>query len=306
MTNFRLFFNFLALLMALSFQISYANSKNFASKDVKSILVKGINFDITFEDKASKQIKVITNDKIDISLKSGQLEIINSDFYSKRKWGSNQKTLKIQIKGPSKKVNIHGDQINASFKKWKAKSFLSATKASVTDSQRKGDLNLFIRKGSFKSTGHTTGSVYLNGFVVQADMSNFKNVKTGFYFNSGKLKISKGSGDLSFSTDRAPVSIKRFSGNVNGGSYFAPVQANVKVKNKMNISSKQGNLRIYLSGGVGARVYAYSESGKVYAPKYMHKEYTGKSTKVVGRAKGAKSRARVHLKTDTGLIQVYN
>lgn len=300
----------LKLLISLTF-LSFAalfcqaetQKQLFEASTIKSFFVEGIEIQASFKYKKSLKIEVVASPSLSIKIKNGQLEIKDRQYQTSRYWKTNSKKQIVKIVGPSKPLKMFASQAQLEFSNWKSDTFVSARKAQIKDQGRKGSLKIFIREGSLISNKHTKGEIYLKGFLVKASVRNFADIKTHFYFNEGSLKLHKGSGDLSFVTDKAPVQIYSFSGNIKGRSKSSNIRASVKATESIEVFSKKGTLSFY-SISTGARLLAYSESGKVYVPKNMHKKYSGKSTKAVGRLRGRKQQARVSLKTDTGIISV--
>lgn len=284
---------------------AYAGKQSFLAKKVESINLKGLNIQASFVAKNSSNIVVdIKGGSVSANLKDGLLKIYDPKYKSKGNWESFQKVVTVTVVGPSREVNLFASEVQVKFSNWKKDTFLSARKAKVIDKARRGSLNLFIREGEFTSTKHKKGKLQINGFSVKASINEFSDLESVLRFNEGQLKITKGSGSIFFTVDKAPVYIRNFEGNLTGSTQFSSVNATVKVKNKINISSQKGDLRFYLKG-VAAKLTAYTENGKIYAPNYMYKQYSGKSVKVTGRMKGSKKQGHVSLTTDTGTIQVY-
>ena len=207
----------------------------------------------------------------------------------------------LTIKGPSVPINFYLSSASIKISNWKDPVYIFLFQGQVEGVKNKGDWNLVLKKGKVTSVEHE-GNVSLKSFSVE---SLFKKFKGSFdvQFNEGSFKVSRGEGDVSFISDKGKISVSRFEGSLKGETVSGNVAASIKPKS-VDVFSKSGRLNFYFRK-TGPRVSAYSEKGKVYAPKYFYKKYSGTSLKASGRLKGIPKKGEVHLKTDTGNISFY-
>ncbi len=298
------------LFLAVVFScISYGETKVFLAKDIHSIKVEGVKMKVVFKYRASKNFQIEwKKDSFSIKIKKAILEIKDPSYQSKSSWVSSnlfsKKEMTLKIIGPSKPVSIFAADVNGYFTKWKSPVFISAThKSKVSGNQNSSSWNLFSKDLNLNLNRHT-GPIHFRGFSLKAKLQKISKTKSYFYFNDGLLKMTEGSGDIFFTTDRAKIDIKKFEGNLVGTTQSGSVNVSVKIDKKIDIFSKEGDLRFYFRE-TGPRFFAYTERGKIYAPNYMYKEYSGKSLKVTGRMNKNKKQGRVSLKTDVGSIYAY-
>lgn len=284
--------------------LAKTQQKSFKASQVKSVLLEGVNIQASFVNKKNPQIEVLADKSLSVKIKNGQLKIINHQYKKPKDWLFSSKKKVIKVVGPSRPVEVFAVQSDLNFSDWESDTFISARKAQVKDEGRKGSLKAFIKEGRLTSHQHKKGSLYLKGFSLQTSVTKFSQLQAHFYFNEGSLKLSKGSGDLFFVTEKAPVHITSFSGNIKGRSKSSQVKASLTAKKNVNVFSKSGPL-FFNFKATSAKLKAHSKSGKVYVPSYMNKQYSGKSTTAKGFLRGAKKEALVFLETETGLISVY-
>ena len=94
----------------------------------------------------------------------------------------------------------------------------------------------------------------------------------------------------------------KFKGNLKGFNHSGEVRGVVQA-GEVDLFSKEGTLRMSFVGQA-PRIRAYTERGKIYAPRYLHKKFSGASIEVLGRIKGSVKKGTVSLTSDTGNIYI--
>ena len=285
---------------------SQGESKNFLASDIQYIKIEVLKMDVSFKKSNSKEIQFDGEGSFSMRLRNGVLEIKDSDYDSKSSWKffskSSKKVPTLKIKGPSKQVSIFGAFVRADFEKWDSPVFISSHVSEISGTKNSSLWNVFSKKSKINFSDHK-GDFNFKGFSLVAKLKNFSETKSQFDFNDGSLKLTKGSGDIFFTTDKAKVSIKDFRGNLVGATRSGFIHVTMRVDQKVEVSSKESEMHFHFKK-TGSRFLAYAEKGKIYAPAHMHKEYSGKSLKVTGKMQGP-GQGKISLKTDTGNIHVY-
>ena len=86
-----------------------------------------------------------------------------------------------------------------------------------------------------------------------------------FQVNKGKITVKKSKGRVSFTNDKTKIQLTQFIGDFKGFSKLGSIQAGIQA-NTVDVSSEEGAIRLYFIKQ-GPRVKAYTEKGKIYAPK---------------------------------------
>ena len=308
MRIFRYFLNYkIGLILSLFLScISYGETKTFSAKDIQSIKVEGIKIKVFFKHTNSKNFKIKLDKPFSVKIKKTVLEIKDPSYKNKNSWKSftffSKKERTLRITGPSKPVSIFSAHLWVDFSKWKSSVFISSYHSKILGNKNKNSWDVFSKESNL-NLNHHEGDINFKGFSLNAVLKNFSKTKSHFYFNDGLLKVAKGSGDIFFTVDRAKIDIKNFTGNLVGTTRSGPVNVSIKTDKIVDVFSQEGEVRFY-SKKMGVKFFAYTEKGKIYAPRHMHKEYSGKSIKVTGRMKG-KKQGKTSLRTNTGNIYAY-
>lgn len=304
---------FLAILLLFSLPV-FGEVRTFSRQEIKTLEIKALNVKVVLNHKdlpqtrkksKPQQVFKIQGDFSSFSFEQeGQkLKILDSRYHAQDFWESPPpKEVIFTITGAGLPLHLYTYKTSVHLNSWKGNVALFSRQASLSGKDTEGFLQLFFKRGELNLENHK-GNLSLKGFFVNSYLKNLSEGAFSFQFNEGILKTVESSGHLIFTTGKGKVVVSRMDGIMEGSTQSGSVRASI-IPQKIDVSSQEGELRFYLRK-TGAFVSAHSELGRVYAPVYMNKEYSGKSLRVTGRMKGASSSANVLLKTNTSNIYVY-
>ena len=220
----------------------------------------------------------------------------------KKAWEQNNKEEKIhlEISGPSKRLKIFSFSSNISVSNWTQAVFISSFNSEIKSVNTKGAWQITLKTGNINMTKHNSP------LKLKAFQANFKlNSGKGdfdFQVNEGRITLTKSSGHMSFMSDKSKIKLTRFKGNLTGFNRLGEIQARIQADN-VDVSTKQGPIKLYL-WGQGPKIKAYAETGKIYAPKYFYKKFSGKSTLAKGQIRSKITKGSVSAKTEQGNIYI--
>ena len=238
------------------------------------------------------------------NLDSGLLTIESDNFTSVS--AGDTKSVKnvivLNISGPAVPLKLFASSSNISISHWTETVFISSFKGTLKGLKNRGPWNVSLKTGNLDIQEHQ------GALVAKCFRGNQRITKSSgtfhLHINEGSLKIIQTSGDLNFITNKAKIKLTKFKGNLKGFSHSGEIRGVVQAK-EVDLSSKEGSLRMSFIGQA-PRIRAYTERGRIYAPRYLHKKFSGTSTEVSGRIKGpVKKQGAVSLTSDTGNIYLH-
>ncbi len=266
-----------------------AETKAFPAAAVRRIIVRSLGARLIFQQRPGRHEYKAEwrGGRASVELQSGDLMIEEASYHSETSWDEDSpagSSLEARIFAPAgaAPVSVFAFSANISFKNWEGPVFVSSLFGKVAGSRTKGPWRLSMRKGELSLSGHQ-GEADIRGFRL---VSRLQGAEGAFrlQFNEGGVKFTEGRGLLGFATDKGEVKIRRFQGSLSGASQSGPVSASFAPE-RAHVSSSEGILRFYFMGR-GARLSAASKRGKIYAPRRLRRDFSGKSQRVTGRLKG--------------------
>ena len=279
----------------------FGEEKTFPAGEIKSIIIKLIHLDLKVTKRKSPHWTIKWSGNLFLQLNEGLLTIESKSFNSKKAWSSkSSKTVTLEISGPAVPIKSFSLSSHSSFSSWTEPVFISSLKGSVTGSKNEGSWELSLKEGKINIHQHQ-GPLTIKSFRAHFTLSSSKG-DSQFYINEGHLTVKKSEGELNFTTDKAEVKLTQFKGSLKGFSQSGTVTASIQPET-VDLFSGEGAIRIHCMGQ-SPKIIAYTERGKIYGPKYLHKTFSGKSTKVSGRIRGPSKKGTVSLKSDTANIYI--
>ena len=277
---------------------SFGEQKNFPVQSVKLIDVKAMDLEIKVKKHSLKVYTINWSEDLSFKDQDGALTFQSEDFFKGEKKGASKSIL--EIKGPGLPVSIFTLSVKASFVNWTNPVFLSSFEGDIKGSNNRGLWEISMKKGRL-NLHRQKGALSLKGFHIDSFITSSEG-DFKFQINEGRLKMKKCKGKLDFTTDSAKIELTGFEGSLNGFSQTGPFSGSIK-PDKVNLFVAESPLRIYFMGQA-TKVKAYTERGKIYAPKFFYKKFSGRSTEVLGRTKGSRKKGEALLKSDTGTIYI--
>ena len=268
------------------------------SEEVNQIVVKGSHWKLNF--KHSKgPYRFELEGPANLQSIEGTLKAISDNYKIKDRGKGKQCSL--NVTGPSASLSLFVFQGKIQISHWQKPVFIFSQQAEIQGSKNKGSWELSVKRGNLK-LNQFTGSLTAKGFNLDMDLKKLKG-DFQIQFNEGRLKTAKGEGTITYTTDKGNVVIKNWKGDVVGESVSGSLRGFL-TPGRVHIFSKKGSITMsFLSSR--PLITAFSESGRIRSPKYMHKKYAGKSLTVTGRLRGqGKQEGDVSLKTDRGDIYI--
>ncbi len=274
----------------------------FPSKDIKSIVIKATRLNLTVKHKRSGFYTVKSSGSLSLRKEKGALIAQSKNFYSKKVWrdGSFKQIPFLEISGPSAPVRVFSFFSQSSFFRWAQPVFISSLKGQIKAVQTKGAWEISLKRGSVDIHRHQ-GDLTVQGFHLRHFLRSSQG-KFNFYINEGLLSAQKSKGKLNFTTDKAKIQLTQFKGSLKGFSQSGAIIAKIQPKTA-ELSSKEGPIRVSFMGQAPS-ITAYTEKGQIYGASYLHKQFSGKSTKVSGRIRGSLKKGKASLKSETGNIYI--
>ena len=277
----------------------FGEEKTFPPGEIKSIIIKVIHLDLKAIKGKSTNWTIKWNGNLSFQLDEGLLTIESNKFNSKKAWSSkSSKPVTLEISGPAVPVKLFSLSSKSSFSSWTEPVFISSLKGSITGSKNEGPWELSLKEGKINIHRHQ-GPLTIKSFRAHFILSSSKG-SSQFHINEGHLTVKKSEGELNFTTDKAEINLTQFKGSLKGFSQSGKITASIQPET-VDLFSGEGAIRIHCIGQA-PEITAYTERGKIYGPKYFHKIFSGKSTKVSGRIRGPSKKGTVSLKSDTANI----
>ena len=238
-----------------------------------------------------------------VEQKDGILSLEAKDFSSKKAWKDpldKEKLLVLEISGGSNTLplRIFARSIQASVSHWDQAVFVSAFEGSLNALGNRGPWQISLKDGELNIRKHK-GQLRLKGSDLKILVSESQGSST-LRLNEGALKFKKWQGDLDFIGNRADLRLQQFKGRLKGKSQSGQLRASIQPEN-VEWSSRQGDIRLTFIKQA-AKVTAYTERGKIYGARHLSREFSGKSTKILGWLKGRPKKGFVSLSSETGNI----
>ena len=276
---------FPAFFALLTSSFSFGEQKTFSSKELQSIVIKAVHLNLKIKESNTSFYTVKWTGKLSVQNREKSLFVQSDDFNSKKSWktGTLKTKASLEISGPSLPVRLFAFSSASSFSHWKKPVFISSFKGELKATKTRGPWEISFKKGSVRLHQHQ-GSLSVQGFHINQILSSSQG-SFRFYINEGSLKVKKSKGDLDFTTDKAEIRLTQFKGNLKGFSQSGTVRAVVQPE-KMELSSEKSPLHVSFMGQ-GPKITAYTEKGKIYGARHLHKQFSGKSTQVSGRMRGS-------------------
>ena len=286
----------------LTFHTAISAEKIFPAKDITDLIIQVPSLNLKVKQSNLSTYTFKKTEGLDIESTQGKLLIKSQDFSSKKAWSdkSPKKSLNLEISGPSTNLQIFSFLSNISISSWTKPVFISSFKGQIKANNTKGAWQMSLKAGKVNMTRHRSSlkiKSLQTQLILEKSEGNFD-----FQVNEGKLTIKKSKGRVSFTNNKPKIQLTQFTGNLKGFSRLGPIQASLQA-NEVDISTEEGAIRIYFIKQ-GPKVTAYTEEGKIYAPKYFHKKFSGKSTLVSGQIKSNIKKGQVSVKTERGNIYI--
>ena len=277
--------------------------KTFPSKEIKSILIKTMNLNLKIKKVDSILYTIKWTGDLFFQTNEGILTIQSSGFNSKRSWDvpSSKNFVTLEISGPARPVQLFAFSSKISFSQWTKPVFISSFKGNIKTLNTKGPWEISLKEGNINIHQHQ-GSLSVQGFHLKNLLTSSKGYFQ-FYINEGLLKMKKSKGELHFTTDKADIQLTQFKGSLKGFSQSGAITSTVQPET-VELFTKKSPLRVYFMGQQAPMLTAYTEKGRIYGPRYLHKQFSGKSTTVSGRIRGSLKKGKVFLKSKTGNIYI--
>lgn len=293
---------FFALFFIFTCNSLYGEEKTFPAREIQSIVIKAAHLNLKVKKNPSAILMIKWTRGFSFQVKEGILTIESNDFATKKLWNSKSSkiVLNLEISGPAVPVKLFSFSSQSSFSNWTKPVFVSGFKGSIEGVKNKGPWELSLKEGKVDIRQHQ-GPLSVKGFRVSYLLSLSKG-NFHFHINEGHLKVKKSEGKLNFITNKAEIKLTQFKGSLKGFSQSGEVNVAIQPE-EVELSSGEAVMRVHLMKQA-PKIKAYTESGKIYGPKYLYKKFSGKSTEVSGQIKGSLKRGTVYLKSDTGNIYI--
>ena len=292
----KLFFSFF-----LWSSLCQADEKQWPAHQIKSILIQAKALKLTFQNKKSPFYTLKFSKGFSFQVEEGQLKIQSTDFSSKKTWSDFQNKMELSLSGPSLPIEIFASSSKISALDWKSSIFISSFKGDISMQNTKGDSQVDLYQGQVLVKNHK-GDLTFKSFQADLNLTT-SNGAFDFQINKGKLKIKKSGGQLAFVGNNLKVQINDFNGEVEGFIELGELKASLKPK-QMKLSTGVAPVRLHVKGQ-GAQINAYTKEGQIYAPKYLHKKFEGKSIRVSGRLRSHAKTGHIKVETERGKIYIH-
>ena len=293
---------FLCLCLFLTSHWSYSNEKSFPAKNINSIVIQAPLLSLTVKQSNSSVYTLKGAENLDIQIEKSKLFIKSQNFSSKTVWGGKNKGKKthLEISGPSKSLQIFSFSSDISVSNWTQAVFISSFNSLIKSVNTKGAWEISLKKGNINMTRHKSPlrlKAFQAHFTLHSSEGDFD-----FRVNEGLITLLKSKGSMNFTSNKSKVKLKHFKGNLTGFNRLGEIQARIQADN-VDVSTEEGPIKLYLIGQ-GPKIKAYTETGKIYVPKYFYKKFSGKSTLAKGQIKARIKKGSVSAKTEQGNIYI--
>ncbi|MCY4320858.1 MAG: hypothetical protein OXC37_00415 [Bdellovibrionaceae bacterium] len=292
--------NLLLLFQFLIFLPAIATEKVFPAKDIKSFTIQIPSLNLNIKHSNSSNYTIKGGEDLEFQIEQGEFSIKSKDFSIKSAWSNKTKSINLEIFGPSKDLQIFSFKSKISISNWIKSVFISSFKSQINSNNTKGSWKLSLKEGSVSMLRHNN-SLNLKAFQANLKLSQSEG-NFNFQINEGKVTIKKSKGKLTFNSDKPKIHLTQFTGDIKGFNQQGDIRASIQA-DELDISTKQGAVRLYFMKQ-GPKIKAYTEEGKIYAPRYFYKKFSGKSTYVSGRIKSKISKGNASIKTEIGNIYI--
>ena len=295
-----LFSAFFCLLLIPFFSLA---EQTFPAKGIKSLLIKAEHLNLKIKQNQSSDFKIKNPGDLSLKNKEGVL-IIQSPSFSSQKSAeglSSKKPVELEISGPSRPVKLFAFYAKISFSRWTKPVFISSFQGEVKGSNLQGSWEISLKEG-LVNMRRLKGSLAVRGFHINQTVSNSQG-DFKFYANEGSLRVKKSKGNLSWTTDKAKIHLTQFKGSLKGFSQSGDVRASFQPET-VELSTGKASITAFFIGQA-PKIRAYTEEGKIYGPRYLYKQFSGKSTKVSGQIRGPLKKGKVSFKSETGNIHIH-
>ncbi|MDE0092294.1 MAG: hypothetical protein OXN83_03295 [Oligoflexia bacterium] len=278
------------------------NDKVFPAKDIKSIHIQvpRLNLKVTPSDSPVHTVKGTKG--LDCKVEKEALVIKSQDFSSKKAWSNKnkEKPLELEISGPSKNLQIFSLFSDISISNWSQPVFISSFKSQIKSVNTKGSWHISLKEGAVNMKKHKS-PLSVKAFKIHFNL-NHSEGHFNFQVNEGKIAIKRSKGRMNFMSDKSKIQLTQFIGNLKGFNRLGEIRATIQA-DQVDISTEEGAVRFYFIKQ-GPKITAYTETGKIYAPRYFYKKFSGKSTQASGRIKAKIKKGYVSVKTERGNIYI--
>lgn len=279
-------------------KISPSKITSIPAEEVKQIIVKAPNWILNF--KAAKgpykfDLQGPLAEKIFIESVEGTVKIASNNT-------SQKEEAVLNVTGPGAPLSLFALQGKIHISHWKHPVFIFSKDVKLEGYKNNGSWQFSSNNGKIK-LNQFEGKLEARGFQLNMSLQNLKG-KFLFHFNEGELKADKGAGKLAYVTDKGNIVIKNWQGNLTGESVSGSLRGISLQPNTVQAHSIKGMIAMSF---INSRplIDAFSEEGRIRAPKYMNKKYAGKSLAVKGRLRGnGRLEGKVSLKTERGNIYI--
>lgn len=282
--------------------VSGAKEVNIPVQEVQSLLIKALHLKLTVKKSHSQQYQVSWTGPLSVKNDKGVLTIQDDKFHLKNSWraSSRKPLIKLEIAGPAVPLKIFAFDASASFSYWRDSVFISSFRGTLKGSHNKGFWQIHFKEGVL-DLSQQKGSLFVRGFRVKSDLKSSQG-DFRFFINEGFLNVNGFKGYLRFITDKAKANLKHLKGSLKGSSQSGDLSVSIKPE-KVDLAAEEASVRLYFMGQA-PKIKAYTEKGKVYGSNYLYKQFSGKSTTVSGRIRGASKKGEVLVQSHTGNIYI--
>ena len=276
------------------------NKKTISAKDIKfiTILAQRLNLKLQHSNTSNYSLKWTGN--LNIQIEKEKLIARSKNFSSKKAWSDKNKakSIDLTISGPSNNLQIFSMNSSNTISNWTQPVFISSFKSQIKAVNTKGPWQISLKEGAINMAKHKS-SLNVKAFQANLKLSHSEG-DFAFLLNEGQITVRKSKGSIHFTNDKSKIRLTQFKGSLKGFSRSGAVRASIQA-DSVDISTEEGNVRLYFVQQ-GPKVKAYTERGKIYAPRYFYKKFSGKSTRVSGNIKAKINKGSVSVKTDRGNI----
>ena len=277
-----------------------ASKKSIPAKGIKSITIQAQQLNLKLQHSKSSHYSLKWTGDLNFQVEKEKLIAQSKNFSSKSAWTdkNKEKSIDLTITGPSKKLQIFSKNSNLSISDWIQSVFISSFKSQIKSVNTKGSWEISLKEGTLNMTKHKS-PLNIKAFQANLKLSHSEG-SFDFQVNEGKITVKKSKGSVYFNNDKSKIRLTQFKGSLKGFSRAGAVQASIQA-DSVDVSTEEGNIRLYFIQQ-GPKVRAYTERGKIYAPRYFYKKFSGKSTRVSGNIKAKINKGNVSVKTERGNI----
>ena len=276
------------------------SEKTIPAKDIKSITIQAQRLNLKLQHSNSSNYSLKWTGDLIFQIEKEKLMIKSKNFSSKKAWSdkNKEKNIDLTISGPSNNLQIFSMSSSLSISHWTQPVFISSFKSQIKSFNTKGLWQISLKEGAINMTKHKS-PLNVKAFQANLKLSNSEG-DFDFLVNEGKITVRKSKGSVHFTNDKSKIQLTQFKGSLKGFSRTGAVQAGIQA-DSVDVSTEEGHVRLYFIQQ-GPKVKAYTERGKIYAPRYFYKKFSGKSTQVSGNIKAKINKGKVSVKTERGNI----